>query len=77
MNFARGERVRVIKDNGRSFLIGYEGRVDSVTQSGVVVILDDDPVLSFRMYTPNGFVRAAPGLVVRRFYQLGEIEKLG
>ena len=77
MNFAKGERVRVIKDNGRDNLVGYEGRVDSTNQSGVVVVLDSDPVLSFRMYTPNGFVRAAPGLIVRRFFYLGEIEKLG
>ena len=74
--FAKGERVRVLRDNGRDGIVGFLGTVDQITQSGVVVVLDADPAMKFRMYTPNGFPRYRPGVVIRRFFLLNDLEKL-
>lgn len=72
--FAKGERIRVLKDNGKTGLIDYVGVVDSVTQTGVIVILENDPLLRFRMNQAGGFERARPP--IRRFFNLNEIEKI-
>ena len=75
--FARGERVRILKGTGRTAAFdGYEGVVDGVTQTGVIVILDVDPAHRFRMEMAGGFEPAHQNLVVRRFFNLHELEKI-
>jgi len=74
--FSKGERIRVLDDNGRTGLIEYLGTVDSVTQTGVVVILDADPAKIFRMNMMGGFEKPHRNLIVRRFFNFGEIEKV-
>lgn len=74
--FAKGERIRILEDNGRDGIVGFEGIVDSVTQSGVVVILDNDPATQFRMYNFGGFEKPHPNRIPRRFFQFNAIEKI-
>ena len=72
--FTKGNRVKVIRDNGRTGLIEYHGTVDSVNQLGVIVILDADPALRHRMNMIGGF--ALPRPPIRRFFNFGDIEKV-
>lgn len=75
--FARGERVRILKGTGRTAAFdGFEGTVDGITNIGVIVILDADPAKIFRMNMLGGFVKPHKDLVVRRFFNLHEIEKI-
>lgn len=75
--FAKGERVRIIKGTGRTAAYdGFEGTVDAVTQFGVIVILDADPANKFRTEMQGGFTPPHPDLVVRRFFNLHELEKI-
>ena len=70
--FAKGMRIRVLKDNGRDNLVGFEGVVDLMTPSGVVVILENDPAEKFRMYNLHGFTRQTA--TVRRFFYPYEVK---
>ncbi len=72
--FFKGQRIRVLRDNGRDGIVGYEGVVDRLTQSGVVVILEDDPALKFRMYMKLGFQKSPTRAPVMRFFQMDELE---
>lgn len=72
--FARHMRIRVLKDNGRDNLVGFEGVIDQVTPSGVVVILENDPVSQFRMYNMHGFDKQT--VVPKRFFYPYEVELL-
>ena len=74
--YTKGERVLVLKDNGRDNIVGLEGTVDSMTFAGVVVILDDDPATKFRMYMLTGFDKHNPGTIIRRFFMLNDIKKI-
>lgn len=75
--FAPGERVRIIKGNGRTAAFdGFEGTVDALTQFGVIVIMDSDPANRFRTTMGGGFTPPHPDLVVRRFFNLHELEKI-
>lgn len=79
--FDPGDRVVVLRDNGRDCLVGHQGVVEQVNQSGVVVVLDNDPAKSFRMYNQFGFdpnPRSArsQNWVIRRFFRLDEVQKI-
>lgn len=69
--YANGDRVRILRDNGRDGIVGYEGRVVLVVPSGVVVVIENDPALRFRMYN-TGFARPRP--IIRRFFYPGDVE---
>lgn len=71
-----GQRVKIIRDNGRDGIVGFTGTVDFVTPSGAVVILDNDPAKKFRMYMLGGFDPPGKLVVVRRFFYFGNIERL-
>ena len=73
--FARGERVRITDDVGRRHVAGFEGTVDMVTASGVVVILDNDPATQFRVSAFDTF-QPLNRPVIRRFFHYNELEKL-
>ena len=75
IQFVRGDRVRITPGVRRGHVAGMEGVVDQQVQSGVIVILDNDPALKFRM-TMVSSVLPPKGHVVRRFFRLGEIEKI-
>jgi len=70
-----GQRVRIIQSHTRALLplIGHEGVVDSVPQSGVVVILDADPGHHFRV---NQLLNGSPlrQRIIRRFFLLNDVE---
>ena len=70
-----GQRVRVIQSETRalSALIGLEGVVDSVPQSGVIVILDSDPAHKFRVSQLMNAEKLQPR-VIRRFFLLNDVE---
>lgn len=72
--FARGERVRISDGVGRGHVAGFEGTVDMVTNSGVVVILDSDPATQFRVTAFDTFQPL--NRIVKRFFQFNELEKL-
>lgn len=71
--FSRGDRIRLLRDNGRTQIIGFEGTVDQVTQLGAIVILDNDPFDTFHAASD----RYGPiNRVTRRFFQFNEIERI-
>lgn len=74
LNFVRGTRIRVLKDNGRRGLVGYEGIVVQSYQGGVVVELEDDPLIHFRSEMRTGFVtsRTQP----QRHFRASEVERV-
>ena len=74
--FAKGDRIKVLDDNGRLGLIEYQGMVEAVTQQGAIVILDADPANRFRLNMTAGFTKPHKDLVVRRFFMFKDIEKL-
>ena len=75
--YAKGERVRILKGTGRTAAYdGFEGTIDAIVMLGVIVILDSDPAHDFRMSQVAGWEKASKGLVVRRFFNLHELEKI-
>ncbi len=74
LNFARGTRIRVLKDNGTRGLIGYEGIVVQTYQGGVVVELEDDPLLFFRADMKTGF--ATNMSHPQRHFRASEVERV-
>mgnify|MGYP007117381450 CR=1 FL=1 len=71
--FARGERIRVKDDNGRRPISEFEGTIDQVTQQGVIVTLDNDPLNTFHA---QGDRYGPLNRVVQRFFQFCDIEKI-
>jgi hypothetical protein len=74
LNFTRGTRIRVLKDNGKRGLVGYEGVVVHSYQGGVVVKLDNDPMLHFRSVMKTGF--AANTIHPQRHFRASEVERV-
>jgi hypothetical protein len=74
IGFARGQRIRVKKDNGRDGVVGFEGTVKQIAPSGLVVQLDHDPALGRNMYNPGGFARTPKSHQVFRFFFPYEVE---
>ena len=74
MSYYAGQRIKVLKDNGRDGIVGFEGEVVQNSPSGVVVTLVNDPAEQFRMYIMGGFPRHRPGVRILRFFQIDEIE---
>jgi len=74
LNFARGTRIRVLEDNGKRGLLGLEGVVVQSAPGSVVVILENDPLLSHRANMMGGIVnhRTAP----RRHFRVTEVERV-
>jgi len=73
---SKGQRVRILKDNGRDNIVGYEGTITCLSPSGFVVELDDDPALYFNMYNAGGMVRPPKNHRVLRFFYPCEVEML-
>lgn len=73
--FVKGERIRIAKKVGRGYVTGFEGVVDMQVESGVIVILDNDPAVKFRIQASDGFAPLNRP-IIRRFFQLNEIEKI-
>lgn len=73
---SRGQRIKVLRDNGRDCIVGYEGTVVSLAPSGYVVELDNDPALGRNMYNPGGFARTPRNHRVLRFFYPYEVELL-
>jgi len=71
-----GQRVRVLKDNGRDGIVGFEGTIRMVSPSGYVVVLDNDPALGRNMYCPGGLARTPTDHHVFRFFYPCEVELL-
>lgn len=69
-----GQRVRVLRDNGRDNIVGFEGTIEMLSPSGVVVVLDNDPALGRNMYNPGGIVRPPSNHRVFRFFYPYEVE---
>ena len=76
MSVTNGQRIRVLKDNGRDGIVGFEGTIRCLSPSGVVIELDSDPALSFNMYMPGGMARTPPNHRVLRFFYPYEVELL-
>ena len=74
--FAKGNRIVVVEDNGRNGLLGLEGVVDLVTQTGIVVILENDPAIKHRVNPDDSFFELNRP-IVRRFFLLNQIKKIG
>ena len=72
--YFKGQRIRVIEAHPRSGVLGFLGTVETLTPTGVVVIIDNDPALTHRMIQIGGFTKPDPNRVVRRFFKLNEIE---
>jgi len=72
-----GQRVRIIQSHTRALtaLVGHEGVVDSVPQSGVIVILDNDPGHHFRVNQMMNYESLQPR-TIRRFFLLNDVEPL-
>ena len=73
--FYVGQRVRVRESGTRALFAfaGHEGTVDSVPDSGVIVILDHDPALTHRISQLQNYTPLQPR-VIRRFFLLNDIE---
>jgi len=67
--------VRVVRDNKRTGIVEFIGTVDSIVQTGVVVILDNDPAIMFRV-TPFDTFEPLKRPIVRRFFGFNDIEKI-
>ena len=74
LNFARGTRIRVLEDNGSRGLVGYEGVVVLSIPGSVVVELDNDPMIHFRMNMATGF--AEPKRAPQRHFRVTEVERV-
>lgn len=72
--FDLGQRIRVLKDNGRRGLVGLEGSVEQVAVTGLVVKLDADPGNRHRLNMIGGF--ELPVVPVLRFFLTHEVESL-
>lgn len=69
-----GQRIRVLRDNGRDGIVGFEGTIRMLSPSGVVVELDNDPALGRNMYNPGGFARTPREHQVLRFFYPYQVE---
>lgn len=69
-----GQRVRVLKDNGRDYIVGFEGTIRGVSQSGYIVEVDNDPALGRNLYNPGGFARTPKSFQVLRFFLPCDLE---
>lgn len=74
LNFSRGERIRVLKDNGRRGLVGLEGKVVQTIPGSVVVELDADPLLLVRANQLGGIARTLQ--TPRRHFRVTEVERV-
>jgi hypothetical protein len=74
LNFTRGTRIRVLKDNGKTGLVGLVGVVVQAHPGSVVVELDNDPMLFFRTQMVSGF--ADPGKSPLRHFHASEVERV-
>lgn len=73
LNFAKGTRIRVLKDNGRRGLVGLEGVVVQSFPGAVVVTLENDPALRHRVSMQGGFER--PRRQPLRHFRVTEVER--
>lgn len=73
LNFARGTRIRVLKDNGTRGLLGLEGLVVQSFPGFVVVELDNDPALNHRVLQARGFDTTRNP---RRHFRVTEVERV-
>jgi hypothetical protein len=71
-----GDRVRITKVCYRHFLRGLVGRVTQVLNHGVIIALDNDPVLRQRVIGVAGAVGPKSPVYPRRIFQYHEVEKL-
>lgn len=74
LNIAKGSRIRVLKDNGRRLLVGLEGVVTHSYPGGVVVELENDPLLRFRATQAGGIT--TPIRTPRRNFRVTEVERI-
>jgi len=74
LNYVRGTRIRVIEDNGRRGLVGLEGVVIQSNPGSVIVELEHDPMLRFRMEMQSGFAR--PSKPPLRHFRVTEVERV-
>jgi len=74
LNIAKGERIRVLEDNGKRGLIGLEGVVVQSFPGSVVVELENDPLLRFRANMVHAF--APPNRIPQRHFRVTEVERL-
>lgn len=73
LNFARGTRIRVLKDNGSRGLVGLEGVVVQSIPGSVVVELENDPLIAFRANMAGGF--ELPKRQPQRHFRVTEVER--
>jgi hypothetical protein len=73
LNFARGIRVRVIKDNGKRGLLGLEGVVMQSFPGEVVVELENDPLIGHRANMIGGMVLNKRPM---RHFRVTEVERV-
>ena len=74
LNIAVGTRIRVLEDNGKRGIVGFEGVVKQSFAGSVVVELDDDPMMKFRAEMPGGFVN--PTRPPLRHFRVTEVERI-
>jgi hypothetical protein len=72
LNYARGTRIRVLKDNGTRGLLGLEGVVIASYPGGVVVELEKDPLIAFRAKMAGGIT--FPSRQPQRNFRVTEVE---
>ena len=74
LNFARGTRIKVLKDNNKRGLLGLEGVVVQSFPGYVVVELESDPALRHRVSMQTGFAKSR--ITPRRHFRVTEVERL-
>ena len=74
LNIARGERIRVVKDNGTRGLLGLEGVVVQSFPGEVVVELEDDPAIRHRVTMSGGITKRT--IPPQRFFRVTEVERM-
>lgn len=74
LNIAKGTRIRVLQDNGRRGLVGLEGVVVQTVAGGVVVELENDPAIRFRLRMNLDF--HGPSKRPLRYFRVTEVERI-